>query len=151
MSRLPKIIRSFSLLLFSLQAYYAKSLLRKHCKEGGNCHNPILGHSQIFFSFSSKKKTARWCFERHCAASSPLQMQRQGRRRFLKFFPAILPLSLSTPLAQKSCMTHTHTYTTIPCNSHATMPCTWTGYGEPLPRLPINTGERTENGGGGFF
>ncbi|KAI5570124.1 hypothetical protein BDE02_11G004900 [Populus trichocarpa] len=23
------------------------------------------------------------------------------------------------------------------------MPCTWTGYGEPLPRLPINTGERT--------
>jgi hypothetical protein len=42
-------------------------------------------------------------------------------------------------------MTHTHTYTTIPCNSHATMSCTWTGYGEPLPRLPINTGERTEN------
>jgi hypothetical protein len=22
------------------------------------------------------------------------------------------------------------------------MPCTWTGYGEPLPRLPINTGGR---------
>jgi hypothetical protein len=43
-------------------------------------------------------------------------------------------------------MTHTHTYTTIPCNSHATMPCTWTGYGEPLPRLPINTGERTAPG-----
>jgi hypothetical protein len=33
------------------------------------------------------------------------------------------------------------------------MPCTWTGYGEPLPRLPINTGERTEPEGGGdnFF
>jgi hypothetical protein len=72
-------------------------------------------------------------------------MQRQGRRRFLKIFPAILPLSLSTQLAQKSRMTHTHTYTTIPCNSHATMPCTWTGYGEPLPRLPINTRERTKN------
>jgi hypothetical protein len=28
------------------------------------------------------------------------------------------------------------------------MPCTWIGYGEPLPRLPINTGERTENRGG---
>ena len=97
----------------------------------------------------NKKKTARCRFERHCAASSPLQMQRQGRRRFLKNFPAILPLSLSTPLAQKSRMTHTHTYTTIPCNSHATMPCTWTGYGEPLPRLPINTGERTEPMGGG--
>jgi len=36
----------------------------------------------------------------------------------------------------------------MPCNSHATMPCTWIGYGEPLPRLPINTGERTENRGG---
>jgi len=22
------------------------------------------------------------------------------------------------------------------------MPCTWTGYGEPLPRLPIKTGGR---------
>jgi hypothetical protein len=48
-------------------------------------------------------------------------------------------------------MTHTHTYTTIPCNSHATMPCTWTGYGEPLPRLLINTGERKENWGGIFL
>jgi hypothetical protein len=48
-------------------------------------------------------------------------------------------------------MTHTHTYTTIPCNSHATMPCTWTGYGEPLLRLLINTGERTENWGGIFL
>jgi len=36
----------------------------------------------------------------------------------------------------------------MPCNSHATMPCTWIGYGEPLPRLPINIGERTENRGG---
>jgi len=34
----------------------------------------------------------------------------------------------------------------------ATMPCAWTGYGEPLPRLPINTGERTEpKSGGGFL
>jgi hypothetical protein len=33
------------------------------------------------------------------------------------------------------------------------MPCTWTGYGEPLPRLPINTGERTKPKGRGddFF
>jgi len=102
---------------------------------------------------NEKKKTARCHFERHGAASSPLQMQRQGRRRFLKKISAILPLSLSTPLAQKSRMTHTHTYTTIPCNSHASMPCTWTGYGEPLPRLPINTGERTKPKGRGddFF
>jgi hypothetical protein len=27
----------------------------------------------------------------------------------------------------------------------ATMPCACTRYGEPLPRLPINTGGRTEN------
>ena len=32
--------------------------------------------------------------------------------------------------------------------SHATMPCTWTGYGEPLPRLPINTGEMKKKRGG---
>jgi len=70
---------------------------------------------------------------------------------FKSLFPAILLLSLSTPLAQKSRMTHTHTYTTIPCNSHATMPCTWTGYGEPLPRLPINTGKRTEPERGMIF
>jgi len=31
------------------------------------------------------------------------------------------------------------------------MPCTWTGYGEPLPRLPINTGESTETKGGDDF
>jgi len=146
--RLPKIIRSFSFLLFSLQAYYAKSLLRKHCKEGATVITQFWVTPKFCFPFLQKKwmkkKTARCHFERHGAASSPLQMQRQGRRRFLKIFPAILPLSLSTPLAQKSRMTHTHTCTTIPCNSHATMPCTWTGYGEPLPRLPINTGERTE-------
>jgi len=51
----------------------------------GNCHNPFLGHSQIFFLFL-KKKTARCRFERHCTTFSPLQMQRQGRRRFLKSF-----------------------------------------------------------------
>jgi hypothetical protein len=33
----------------------------------------------------------------------------------------------------------------------ATMPCACTGYGEPLPRLPINTGGRTEEGGGENF
>jgi hypothetical protein len=47
-------------LFFSLQAYYAKHrgvfLLRKHCKEGGNCHNPFLGSSKLHF-FSKKKKT----------------------------------------------------------------------------------------------
>jgi len=81
-SRLPKIIRSFSFLLFSLQAYYAKSLLRKHCKEGGNCHNPFLGSSKLHFLFLKKKNvenTETVPFERHCSPSS-LRMQRQGRR-----------------------------------------------------------------------
>ena len=58
-----------------------------------------MGHSQIFFLFfkkNEKKKTARCRFERHGAASSPLQMQRQGRRRFLKSFsrspsPSLFP------------------------------------------------------------
>jgi len=54
--KLPKIIRSFYFILFSLQAYYAKSLLRKHYKEGGNCHNSFLGHSQIHFPFLQKKQ-----------------------------------------------------------------------------------------------
>jgi len=35
--------------------------------------------------------------------------------------------------------------------SHATMPCTWTGYGEPLPRLPINTGEEEFKRGAKFW
>jgi len=35
--------------------------------------------------------------------------------------------------------------------SHATMPCTWTGYGEPLPRLPINTGGKNRKQGGAKF
>jgi hypothetical protein len=42
----------------------------------------------------------------------------------LKKFPAILPLSLSTPLAQKTRMTHTHT--TIPCKH----------YGKKMRRKP---------------
>jgi len=48
-----------------------------------------------------KKKPARCRFERHCAASSPLQMQRQGRIRFLKTFPANFSFSL-LPLAHKT-------------------------------------------------
>jgi len=53
--RLSKIIRSFYFLLFSLQAYYAKSLLCTHCKEEDNCYNLFLGHSQIHFPFLKKK------------------------------------------------------------------------------------------------
>jgi len=30
------------------------------------------------------------------------------------------------------------------------MPCTCTGYGDPLPRLPINTGEEELKGGQNF-
>jgi len=82
---------------------------------------------------------------------SPANAETGEKKDIFETFPAILPFSLSTPLAQKSRMTHTHIYTTIPCNSHATMPCTWTGYGEHLPRLLINTGERIEPGGGGWF
>ena len=47
----------------------------------------------IFLFFKKKnKQTARCFFERHGAASSPLQMQRQGRRGFLKIF---FPLTFS--------------------------------------------------------
>jgi len=103
---------------------------------------------KFIFLFLKKKKTARCRFERHCAVLLPCKCRDRGEEDFWNIF---FPLSLSTPLAQKTRMTHTHTdtYTTIPCNSHTTMPCTWTGYGEPLPRLPINTGERTEPGGRG--
>jgi hypothetical protein len=47
----------FFLYKLTMQSFEEFFLLRKHFKEGGNCHNPILGHSQILFSFSSKKKT----------------------------------------------------------------------------------------------
>ena len=51
-----------------------------------------------FISFKKKEKKeksmTRCHFKRHCACSSPLRMQRQGRRRFLKCF---FPLSLSPP------------------------------------------------------
>jgi hypothetical protein len=33
----------------------------------------------------------------------------------------------------------------------ATMPCACTGYGEPLPRLPINTGRKDKKKGGEIF
>jgi hypothetical protein len=33
----------------------------------------------------------------------------------------------------------------------ATMPYACTGYGEPLPRLPINTGRKDKKKGGKFF
>jgi len=52
--RLPKIKWSFSFFLL-YKTYYAKSLLRKHCKKGGNCHNPFLGYSPIHI-FSSLLK-----------------------------------------------------------------------------------------------
>jgi len=29
---------------------------RKHCKEGGNCHNPILGYSSKIYFFQNKNK-----------------------------------------------------------------------------------------------
>jgi hypothetical protein len=51
---LPKIKWSFSFFLL-YKTYYAKYLLRKHCKEGGNCHNPFLGYSPIHI-FSSLLK-----------------------------------------------------------------------------------------------
>ena len=54
-----------------------------------------------FFLFFFLKKIARCRFERHCATSSPLQMQRQGRRGFLKFFPLFFP-SLSPPHLPKN-------------------------------------------------
>ena len=98
---------------------------------------------------NEKKKLHGAVLNGTCSFFSPANAETGEKKDIFEIFPAILPFSLSTPLAQKSRMTHTHTYTTIPCNSHAIMPCTWTGYGEPLPRLPINTGERIEPVKGG--
>jgi len=105
--------------------------------------------SKFCFSFLQKKKKYTVPFWTTRCSFSPANAETGEKKDIFENFPTILPFSLSTPLAQKSRITHTHTYTTIPCNSHTTMPCTWTGYGEPLPRLPINTGERTELKGGG--
>jgi len=83
------------------EGHYATDCNRRYIKP---CHNPFLGHSQVFFLFFKKKKPARCRFERHCAASSSLRMQSQGRRRFFEnVFPAhflSLPLhkTLSKPI-----------------------------------------------------
>ena len=53
-SRLPKIIRSFYFLLFSLQAYYAKALLRKHCKEGATVITQFWVTPKFCFPFLKK-------------------------------------------------------------------------------------------------
>jgi len=106
------------------------------------------------FPFLKKKKPARCRFERHCATSSPLQMQRQGRMRFLKTFPANFSFSL-LPLAHKTrtqpippTMTKRR-----PCPaaaaqepSRATMPCTWTGYGASPPAAYKYRGEHRKQG-----
>jgi len=48
------------ILFFSLQRLLPKvsyeTFYCKHCKEGGNCHNPILGYSPKFTFFQNKKQ-----------------------------------------------------------------------------------------------
>jgi len=88
-------------------------LLRKHCKEGGNCHNPFLGSSKLhcFFSLKKKNRKLKQCrFERHCSLS-PLQMQRQGRRRFLKYFLPALSLHPTCPKIPHDPYPHLHNHT----------------------------------------
>jgi len=57
-----------------------------------------LGHSQIHFPFlKKKKKNCPVPFWTALCSSSPLQMQRQGRRRFLKYFLPALSLHPTCP------------------------------------------------------
>jgi hypothetical protein len=90
----------------------AKSVVRKDTMPRiatADTSNLVITHFWVtpkffFFSSKKKKKPARCRFERHCAASSSLRMQSQGRRRFFEnVFPAhflSLPLhkTLSKPI-----------------------------------------------------
>jgi len=88
-----------------------------------SCHNPFLGSSQLHFLFLKKKTLKQCCFERHCSPSS-LRMQRQGRRRFLKFFPT---LSLHPTCPQNPDIAIPFTLPPLiqpmPCRQPATLPC----------------------------
>jgi hypothetical protein len=52
--------QSYLILFSSLQCLLSKvsyeTFYHKHCKEGGNCHHPILGDSPKFTFFSKLKK-----------------------------------------------------------------------------------------------
>jgi len=127
------------------------------------CNPSVITHFWVtpkFFPFLKKKKKntqpARCRFERHCTASSPLQMQRQEKKIFEIFLPLTLSFSL-LPLAHKirtqpipPTMTKRR-----PCPataaqepSHATMPCTWTGYGASPPAAYKYRGEHRKQGEG---
>jgi hypothetical protein len=162
--RLPKIIRPFSFLLFSLQAYYAKSLLRKNCKEGGNYHNPFLGYSPNVFQSLLKKKaghgavvngTVHVLLPCACRGSEEEDFKNPFPAQLLLLYQPTCPINPALPIPTIPC--HHDEGRGRPCPaaatqepSHVTMPCTWTGYGEPLPRLPINTGEKKNCRGEGF-
>ena len=88
--------------VYLYKTYYAKSLLRKHCKEGSNCYNLFLGYSPNSFLFL-KKKHEQCRFEWHRALSSPGCAQAWEEGDFL-------PCNASFPLYQepKTDKTHTH-------------------------------------------
>jgi hypothetical protein len=79
-----------------------------------------------------------------------------GKKKILNLFPpfslSLFPLqlaqTLTKPIPISSCR---HDKENQETHASATMPCIWTGYGEPLPRLPINIGENLMKGVGDFF
>ena len=77
--------------VYLYKTYYAKSLLRKHCKEGSNCYNPFLGYSPNSFLFL--KKNTNSAVLNDIVLFLPLDAHKHGKK---EIFSPVMPLSLST-------------------------------------------------------
>jgi len=76
--------------VYLYKTYHAKSLLYKHCKEGGNCYNPFLGYSPNSFLFL--KKNTNSVVLNDIVLFLSLDAHRQGKK---EIFSPTMPLSLS--------------------------------------------------------
>jgi hypothetical protein len=72
--------QSYLILFSSLQRLLSKvsyeTFYRKHRKEGGNCHHPILGDSPKFTFFQNKKKIKNKGWQ--CGESRPRKAAKIG-------------------------------------------------------------------------
>jgi len=132
------------IIFFSFCFLYAKSLLRKHCKEGGNCHNLFLGSSKLRFLFFKKKKTRLFSF-------FPAHAKSGKKKIFWKCFSAhflSLPLhkTLSKPIPTQPYPAN------VTIKERDTMPCKHSRPPYPAEvRQPVPPCTTMGQSGGGSF